>query len=413
MRRSAGPASILVAIVLGCGSSDTDRPVVDGGGDDQLVLPMDAAPFDGGPQSPFDASAAAADWTERISGPGVVWYHNFDKSSEVDAFRWMNGVGNDPSGNGDRAGAPDGQLHCHWVASGGADGAGYMQVDRPAGTDDVAYWYRPFNAFDGKSNGRGIDDPGAGHSVPLAKFDPHVTSELYAWGSASNPKPGWYGPSPDAFFDGSEFFFQIRLMADPRRTTPGNIQGGKFVWLTTTNASYVPQELVTYQAYTKNTTMHAVGEPNYLNIYRGSDFSDVYSASTQPKGLDIQLGSELGECEPYNGQLLDGCWSYAVDGTWDTLLYHVVPGPSGAPTTKLQVFAAHAGQTKYTKITDITLAISYDKDPNSVGAVARAGWNAMILGTYANGFQGKGNSAFWSRYDQLIFSKQFIPCPKG
>lgn len=51
-------------------------------------------------------SSAAADWAARISGPGVVWYHNFDNAAEVNQFLWSSGYGggNDPNRNG--TGAP-------------------------------------------------------------------------------------------------------------------------------------------------------------------------------------------------------------------------------------------------------------------------------------------------------------------
>jgi hypothetical protein len=362
-------------------------------------------------QTSPDLALAAADWSARIGDPNVVWYHNFDSASEVDAFRWTGGKGNDPTGDADKAAAPDGLQHCHWEPTGGADGGGFMQVDRPQGTYDVGMWWRPFSPLNGASNGRGVDDPAANGTLTVGSFDASYHATLEEWAKPENAKQGWYGPSPDSFFDGTDFYLQVRVMADPRRTTPGNIQGGKFVWLTTTWASYISQELVSYQASTEHATMHAVGEPNYFNMYRGSDFSDIYSASTTMNGLDTQLGSEIpGECDPYESHLT-GCWSYATDGTWDTLLYHITPGQPSQPTTRIQVWAAHSGHTTYTKITDVFLATVYDTSSSAVGAVGRVGWNAVILGAYANGFQGVPNSAFFTRYDQVIFSKAFIACP--
>jgi hypothetical protein len=39
----------------------------------------------------------------------------------------------------------------------------------------------------------------------------------------------------------------------------------------------------------------------------------------------------------------------------------------------------------------------------------RRGWNGLLLSTYNNNLN---NSEFWHRYDQVIFSKDFIPCPQ-
>jgi len=37
---------------------------------------------------------AEADWQERISGAGVVWFHDFRTDDEVNNFRWTPGYGN-------------------------------------------------------------------------------------------------------------------------------------------------------------------------------------------------------------------------------------------------------------------------------------------------------------------------------
>ncbi len=380
--------------------TDSGTTVTDSG---TTVTDSGTTATDAGHAVPTDAGAA--DWATRIQGPGVVWYHSFDTAAEVDAFRWVGGYGNDPTGERDRAAAPDGALHCHWVSAGGAEGAGYLQVDRPEGTSDVGMWWRPFSPLTGATNGRGVDDPAANGTLALGSFNSNVNNALYNWADDANPTQGWYGPTAGQYFDGTEFYLQVRVMADPRRTSPGNIQGGKFVWLTTSTFSYVSQELVSYQMSTER-NVDGVGVPNYFNLYQGYNYENLYQVATTNNGTHIQLGSALsGGCDPYE-HLITGCWAYATNGTWDTLLYHVVPGADGTPTTHLEVFAAHAGESTYTKITDLLAPIHFD-------AATRTGWNALILGTYANGFQGIPNTAFWAKYDQVIFSKQFIACPKS
>jgi hypothetical protein len=69
------------------------------------------------------------------------------------------------------------------------------------------------------------------------------------------------------------------------------------------------------------------------------------------------------------------------------------------------VYAAHPGQSAYTKIWDELWALGYENAPDFVAN----GYNALICATYQNG---NNNSEFWHRYAQIIFSKQFIPCPQ-
>jgi hypothetical protein len=332
------------------------------------------------------STTAAADWATRISGPGVVWYHNFDSKAEVDAFHWAGGYkgGNDPLGVAN----PDAQ-YVQWVATGGADGGGYMQLTRNSPGMDNNYWWRPFAPLTGASNGRGQNDPAANGTMTLGTYvATDGGGQGLSWARAANAKPGWYGHPADAnsFYDGNEFYLQIRLMTDPRRTSPGNIKVGKFVSFSTTNNSYTSQELVTYAGYWEGAD--AVGKPNIQNVYQGYNYAPLADVSTGTKN-------------PVNAK-----WAYS--GGWDTLLYHVVPGRNGVNETRFEVWAAHQGETTYTKIWDVTYPAHYDTDGNTSGGVARPGWNALLCWIYHNGAT---MTPFWQRYDQIIFSKQFIPCP--
>ena len=103
-------------------------------------------------------------------------------------------------------------------------------------------------------------------------------------------------------------------------------------------------------------------------------------------------------------------WRYS--GGWDTLLYHVTPGTdngTGSNRSRIEVWAARAGQTSYTKIWDTLYTGHFDGGSNSVGAPSLPGWNALILAIYHNG--SAFPSSFNFDYDQIIFSKQMIPCP--
>lgn len=340
--------------------------------------------------------SAAADWLARISGPGVVWHHNFDSQAELDQFRWMNGHGggNDPLANDDNS------AQATWVATGGADGGGYVQFRRPAVIEgrsgsvpqDNLHWWRPFNPLTGASNGRGVDDPGANGTIPLSTFTPtNQGSQTARWSSTENPRGGWYGHPDDqnSFYQGHDFYLQVRVMVDPRRTSPGNIKVGKFLNFTTTNAAYLNQQLVTYSGYWPGPTSSAtIGMDNVHNVYQGWNYAPLDG-----------LGS--GMANPSSPQ-----WAYSFG--WDTLLYHVTPGHDGVNDTRFEVWAAHEGETAYTKIWDLTYPQRYTTGTDGY-KVHRPGWNAFMLWIFHNG---AAMSEFWQRYDQIIFSNQFIPCPQ-
>lgn len=351
----------------------------------------------------FDTTAAA-DWAARISGAGVVWYHNFDNAAEVNQFRWTGGYGsgNDPNGAGS-----GGQYVAH-QASGGADGGGFMRLTYPLGSASGrggSYWHRPFNALTGAGNGRGVDDPGAGGSIAPVAFP--VTDGggvLYNWGN--QPNPGWYmHPTHQAsypgLFQGSDFWLQVRVRRAERPGPPpdsgsySNITG-KLVWFTTTNSSYTNQEIVTYgQSASEDVT----GQYGRHRIYGGYNY--------QPFG-----GSQDNESCSINNADGAGDWRYS--GGWDTLLYHVTPGPNngtGANRTRIETWAAHQGETSYTKIWDTLYTGHFDGGSNSVGAPNLPGWNALILAIYHNG-SAFTTTAFNFDYDQVIFSKETIPCPQ-
>lgn len=346
--------------------------------------------------------SVAADWAARIAGAGVVWYHSFDSAAEVNQFCWTNDSGgkNDPN----RVGS--GSQYVTHQASGGADGGGFMRLTYPLGNASGrggSYWWRPFNAFTGAGNGRGQDDPGASGTVAPVGFTPtNLGAQTYNWGNAANP--GWYmHPTHQASYPGKyqghDFWLQVRVRRAQNPGAPPNSADysditGKNVWLTTTNNSYTAQELVTMGQSASNNN-DKVGVPSRHNIYVGQNFKNLTeqpNASTSISNLSLN-------------------WRYS--GGWDTLLYHVTPGTSGgtgANRTHVEVWAAHEGETSYTKIWDVTYTQGYTSGTTSVGASHLPGWNALILAIYHNG-SAFSTSAFNFDYDQVIFSKQFIACP--
>jgi hypothetical protein len=351
----------------------------------------------GSPTSSCSPTDREADWLARTSGQGVVWYHDFRNKAEVDQFRWSGGYrgGNDPLDKG----RPNTVRH---ITTDGVTGGACLEILRPEGSRDGSMWWRQFNPITGSGNGRGADDPGANGSIPPQiheVFDGSNTTGQWH----QQARPGFYGHQSyhsGTQFDGTDFYFQMRVKMDPRRTSPGNSQVGKLFYITFTPYSNSNQEIVTYSGAFPEA---GVGMPNYHRVYAINynpiEDSDSLNRPGQQVGSDLADYSAGRYCDIRSQS--GNCWAYS--GGWDTLLYHITPGRRGREETRFVVYAAHEGERTYTKNWDLVVPMLFDDGYNF-------GWNAIILSDYNNGLE---NSEFYHRYDQLIFSKNFIPCPQA
>lgn len=360
-------------------------------------------------------AGGSASWASRIAGPGVVWYHSFDTAAEVNKFRWGGGYG---SGNDPLALASNSSM-ITWLASGGADGGPYMQLRRPPGVvSDLYYWARPMSPLDSASTGRGAADPAASGTLPLQAFTPtDGGSQTADWDQKS--RPGWYGkpgyeaagnygnatyPQFASIFDGDEFYFQIRVKAYPERMTIGNPPSGKFINFCVTHNSHPNQEINTTSGWNADsgsgTPDSPIGGPYQPNVHA------MYEGAFQ--GLFGWGSNAIGSPMNYNSPR----WAYS--GGWDTLLYRIRPGsqnPSDPPFTYdtfIEVWAAHAGETTYTKIWDIAARTIFD-DTEQFNRYVKYAWNAVLCWIYHNGLNAA--TEIIQGYDQLIFSKATIACP--
>lgn len=331
-------------------------------------------------------SSAEADWQARIAGPGVVWYHDFRSAAEVDAFRWTNGVGNDPSPESAAA------QRCRWIDTDGITG-GCLEIMRAAGTVDTASWWRPFSPLVGGSpgNGRDGDDPGAGRIAPRP-WNPANRNELanHRFGYYMNPE--YFDAYPDEH-DGFGWYLQMRVKIDPMRTAPGQPPGGKTTFFTRNDRSLTSQAIVV-----ESFQPGAEQGVNYFSMYRSG--SPPLEADTPDEGS--QPGNDDGFCSFSTAPRT--CWRWS--GGWDTLLFRVVPGLGGGdvadPSTVIEVLAAHPGERTYTKIWDQqTAALPFD---------VVWGHNALLCSGYENAQEFAVDA--YKRWAQIIFSTELIPCPQ-
>ncbi len=298
--------------------------------------------------------AAEQDWESRIAGPGVVWYHDFRSPAEVDAFRWSGGYssGNDPLD----VARPNTVRH---ITSDGITGDGCLEIVRAAGRNDPSDWWRPFSPMTAPGNGKIADDPGARGTIPVVTWNPTDGGN-----QTSTYSGGDYGPASTGSWDGDIFWLQLAMKFDSRRRDAG-LAGGKITYLTRTNFSLTAQELVTY--------------------YKGGtapDFS-IYKAGSP------EVPSNL----PNVPHIFD---------EWAHYLYKITPGDENQPETGIEVWRVAFGDSGYTKIFETFVeAIDYNDCCDKA-------WNALICSAYHNGLN---LPEFWQRYDQIIFSKNFIPSP--
>lgn len=348
-----------------------------------------------------DADSLESDWLLRsgqdAANPqtGVVWFHDFRSDDEVDAFRWKGTTVAFPTGSGNDPGAiGENSTLCRRITSDGMASGACLEILRAAGDTESAYWWHPFSPMTAPGNGKSANDPGANGTISAKTWAATQNgSELSDWNQ------GWYGHATYAsadptHFDGNDFYVQVVCKMDPRRITGGNEDNtvGKFIWFTTAEGaqSLSNGEHVCFS----NGTGGNQGTHNYVRMYAlgrtGAGAFDPLNTSAR-----IQENSDVAED-----------WYYS--GNWDVLLFHIRPGQidvtSGANSTKLEIWAAHQGETSYTKI--------WNQEYGLVDYEARNGLQALILAAYENDDSHFIAQDFYHRYAQVIFSKNTIPCPQ-
>lgn len=392
--------------------------------------------------------AAIADFTYRSSGPGVVWAYPFTNASELNQFRWSNGIGNDPSGTDPTT--------VYSVIEKGTGPGGYncLAMTNPSGSTDAnSAWWRPFSPLLSPGNGLPQNDPAANGTLTCQTWAPTTGSNTTAnWGA------GWYTQdlTKGANQDGVGFWFQTRVKMDPM--VGGLPEGCKLIEFGVGAFTLSAQNIVTILNGTGQSG--STGVPNYHNFYIDGYVWDFFQGVNTEGGSAFQYGghftpivySTAGSAAPpspmpsaanctnggftyfvaqlnndksnYSGGsgstvfCVPGsqgsyCWTYS--GGWDTLLYHVVPGPANIgnnPTTTptlchIIVYGANAGQTSYQKLWDFGMILMGWEAAN------KPGWQFAYFLPYCNKTMlGPTSVTITSRYAQPIFSKNFIPCPQ-
>jgi len=247
--------------------------------------------------------------------------------------------------------------------------------------------------MNGASNGRGIDDPGAGGTLELAPWDTSNRSVNEQFRRAYYANPAYIGASGFSAnqFNGSEFWLQFRMKVDPNRYLDGTPRMGKLSFLATTQQT-LNQEIVHQNMRDRRSLWYT----NFGSSPDTGGSMGINSGSKQP-------GGDYAECGAQGGT--SGCWLFN-GGEWVTFLYHLIPGTDGDKNTLFEVFVARQGETQYETIFTQMNTINFSE--TSTGHPK--GYNSFQPSNYMNS---QATSVAWyQRYDQLIFSHNSIPCPQ-
>jgi hypothetical protein len=341
-------------------------------------------------------SGVTADWVSRSTGPGVVWAHNFESSAEVDNFRWQGGIGNVPVlANSDG--------NTRWVSNDGFAGGGCLEINIPGGGISRAGWIRPFSPLLAGGNGKAANDPGDGGAITRRTWNPNTTGQAEAWVNGFYANPADFASQGGASaFDGSQFYIQFRVKVSGNRANPGN-PSGKLVFIAR-SPNYTPNNEIIIQSLTN---------PRYSMYTNFGNRSNSFLFEPQDAGSgphsSLQPGSEFAAPPTY--------WNWPLD-EWVTVQVRIVCGrhsPGDSPNmatgfrdTGITVWVARANATSYTKIWDKqNYVISYGSGSDPLPW----GWNAFTASGFMNGVSAAAGAGWTHRFTQVIFSRQFIPCP--
>lgn len=342
------------------------------------------------------AGDAQGDWVARSTGPGVIWAHRFNDPATVARFTIAPDL-------------PQAIQYVKHVANDGIMGDGCLSIDSPAGARQYGSWGRPMRPIAGDVNKPGLE------------LGPTITSAAQANSAFVNMRGGFFGHSeyhtrwPGQFI-GTDYYLQFRVKFHPNRFNADEPMGKMLMFVT---GYQTPQQEIVMRLRTDY-------GGRWFNMYTsvGTNFnSELNDPQGGGNGSSLQPGGAFGStC--IQGVAPDGtnkCYLWPT-GEWITVLVHVIPGrqhvssnlsdPANPKETGIEVFVARAGQTTYTKIWDKKNYVWF-YDANYVDqSPAPFGWNWLNFTAFTGGSVAVPSAhGYYHRHDQMIFSKQFIPCP--
>jgi hypothetical protein len=311
-------------------------------------------------------------------------------------------------------------------------------------------WWRPFSAIAATQNGKVASDPAANGTLPVRAWTSQMLADsgrfragYYAhstYAEQCRTWPAFGGGAQTNAYDGSEFYLQFRvkfgqwragelgLAATSANATYQNERypPGKLAFIgvtgTTPNNEIVLQSLPVDPRFETTGSRHRM-YTNFGNLalHKTKTVQGQSVEVIQPGGA-YDDGTLAGTCYYDGTNAVRDCWYWPME-EWVTILVHVIPGRQNAShsgtnkDTGVEVWAARAGETSYTQIVGVGAAASASNDAfafvygGSGGIHPDPVWNAFLPTGYMN--NAPSLRAFYHRFTQIIFSKQFIPCPQA
>jgi hypothetical protein len=446
LRRSAGAAGVLIPAL----SFAQDRPCRPG-----------ALGVTGGPsiKAACGSKEAEADWTLRSTGQGVIWAHDFRSATELSNFAVYNSGQIAGTGQWATFGPDPGSVKNLSIVADGPTGSALEYLTPPK---SVMYhaWSRPFSAVPGD---RGWVDDGR---LDYLKWraasqynQPNVWRQgLYGKSTYHSKNRPAGGTTTDWRWDGTDFYLQARVKISASAWDPLNlakIPAGKLAFFDLMGGGrgeYLVQSPVDEQW--GNAEQMARGRRRYF-AYTGFG-STVNAGLSSPQG-SLSADPSTAEQQPGGAfdnscyfSTFDNCWMFVPD-EWVTLLWRVAPGSQspGDPRTisnggdgpdwwktalrdgsitvwavkdsEIEASRAAGKAAQYTKVYEKTdLAWSYnatwESSRSPTEGTGPPAFNVFTPSNYMNeelnGFSRLTAIAWSRRWTQIIFSRQFIPCPQ-
>jgi hypothetical protein len=343
------------------------------------------------------------DWLERSTADGVMWATDFRTSDNV--TKWVvpqqeDYIADPATLNQIRRNASDSVI----------PGNGCLELQYVNGIKPRHHWSRLFGCQPGDLGYASGDVllPSSWDTMSTRTRDfNHFRGGLYGHTSyhSDTPSPGIPFGGSTWQWEGSEFYIQFRVKLDPNRFSPLNAavnKGFKLLYVELSGGSQ--QEYVILAPVPYNHHRHYKAYTNFGN-----------PPELSPSLTDQQPGGDYsGACIYPNYGVGDGCWTWPLN-EWVTILLHINPGRHGLSETWTRVWAATSAQSSYSLLWDVrTYPWVYGgtAEEGTYGATGPRAFNCFQPTMYLNVGDYPGVD-FWTRFDQIIFSKQPIACPRA
>lgn len=351
------------------------------------------------------AADAAADWLARSTAPGVLWNQRFtDQAAHVDRYLYAT---TPAAGVTYTADTTDGIL---------SDGC--LKISVAQGAGDTGRWMRPFQPQPGDINRPGVPvGPG---------FPTTARGVMSTWQGARNgyiAHPSQQIVNPSAATDGpfvyigTEMYIQFRIKFSPGRFSTSTQMPTSKLLVLETNYQQVNHRLV-LDARHRNQDGSYYGGPFWSSYTAASGHGSFDDFTWGGPGINFGTGGNWSSTCQYPN-LGPGRCAPVRENEWMVVYLHLKPGTHLGANTVYEMKIAYqedlAAGTYRTVLASSVLDWLYDLNTSynaSNSGRHPGGLNTFEITTYTGGGAiTPAPAAYWTKYDQVIFSLMPIACP--